>query len=59
MIRDRLPWRKVRRQLAPLAARAYHIQNPIHDLLLGVLMAAAAAVAGLKMVANLLPVRYQ
>lgn len=39
MIIDRLPRRKVVGQLTPLAARAHHVQNPIHDLLLGMLIA--------------------
>jgi hypothetical protein len=57
MIIDRLPRRKVCRQLPPLAAGAHHVQNPIHDLFLGVLVATAAAGARLKMVVNLLPLR--
>jgi hypothetical protein len=57
MIIDRLPRRKVGGQLAPLAAGAHHVQNPIHDLFLAMFVATAATVAGLKVVVNLLPVR--
>jgi hypothetical protein len=57
MIIDRLPRREVCGQLPPLAASAHHVQNPIHDLFLGMLVATAAPVAGLKVMVNLLPVR--
>jgi hypothetical protein len=56
MIVHRLPRRTVRRQLPPLAARPHDIQNPIHDLFLGMLVATAAPITGLKVVRNLFPV---
>jgi hypothetical protein len=53
---DGLPRRTVLGQLPPLAARPRDIQNPIHNLFLGMLVATAAPVTGLKVVRNLFPV---